>query len=81
MKTEVRIRITPSLARWLEENSAHPSQGINGDEVRYEVSNPIAMTRWVTSLYGLEVLEPRELRDELGRVSRELVELYGGGEE
>jgi predicted DNA-binding transcriptional regulator YafY len=80
-KTEVRIRITPSLARWLGENSAHPSQGINGDEVRYEVSNPVAMTRWVTSLYGLEVLEPRELRDELGRVSRELVELYGGGEE
>ena len=77
-KCDVRIRVTPSLARWLAENPAHPSQRIENGEVCFHVSNPLAMARWVTSLYGLEVLEPVVLREELGKVSRELVELYGG---
>lgn len=76
-KVLVRIRVTPALARWLEENPAHPSQVSNEDEVHYKVSNPVAMARWVTSLYGLEVLEPDSLRNELRRVSRELFEMYG----
>ena len=77
-KCDVRIRVTPALARWLEENPAHPTQRIGNGEVCFQVSNPVAMARWVTSLYGLEVLEPLVLREELGKVSRELVELYGG---
>jgi hypothetical protein len=76
-KCHVRIRVTPSLARWLVENPAHPSQRIEDGTVCFQVSNPVAMARWVTSLYGLEVLEPLVLREELGKVSRELMELYG----
>ena len=77
-KFDVRIRLTTSLSRWLEENPAHPTQCIQDGEARYQVSNPVAMTRWVTSLYGLEVLEPSVLREELGKVSRDLFEMYGG---
>ena len=79
-KKTVEIKVSDSLARWLSENPAHPSQELQGNLVTYQVSNPKAMTRWVTSLYGLEVLKPQELRDELAAVSRELIELYGDGE-
>jgi len=80
-KRKVRIRVTESLGRWLQENPAHPSQVLSGNEVTYEVANPIAMARWVTSLYGLEVLEPADLRAELFRISQELTELYALEEE
>lgn len=79
-KKTVEIKVSDSLARWLSENPAHPSQELQGNLVTYQVSNPKAMTRWVTSLYGLEVLKPQDLRDELAAVSRELIDLYGDGE-
>jgi predicted DNA-binding transcriptional regulator YafY len=76
-KQTVRIKVTQALRRWLDENPAHPTQVLSEHEVTYHVANPIAMGRWVTSLYGLEVIEPKELKDELSRISRELIELYG----
>ncbi|MFA5504555.1 MAG: YafY family protein [Vulcanimicrobiota bacterium] len=76
-KVDVVIKVSPSLGRWLEENPAHPSQLLENGQARYRVSNPLAMTRWVTSLYGLEVMEPAILRTELQKVSQELFELYG----
>jgi len=76
-KADVRIQVTPSLARWLEENPAHPTQTIQGDEVCFKVSDPRAMALWVTSLYGLKVLEPKSLRDEILRIGEHLVNTYG----
>lgn len=79
-KQTVRFRVTRSLARWLKENPPHPSQTFHDHVVTYQVSNPLEMTRWITSLYGLEVLEPDELREELRKVCLELFEIYGGSE-
>ena len=76
-KQTVRIKVSESLARWLEENPAHPSQELSEGQVTFQVTNPKAMARWVTSLYGLEVLEPKELRDELKQITKELAGVYG----
>lgn len=78
-KVLVRIRVTPSLARWLQENPAHPSQVLLNDQVHYQVSDPVAMARWVASLYGLEVVEPDALRQEMARIATDLQELYRQG--
>jgi hypothetical protein len=75
-KQTVTIKVTESLARWLEENPAHPTQQIDGELVTYRVTNPKAMARWVVGLYGLEVLEPPELRQALKEIAQELSALY-----
>ena len=74
---EVRLRVTESLARWLEENPPHPSQTLEGDEVRYQVTELPAVARWLSSLHGVKALEPETLRGEMARLGRELLSEYG----
>lgn len=74
---EVVLKVSDKLARWLEENPAHPSQALEGAEVRYRVTDLKAMARWIAGLYGLEVLEPAELRSELQALGSELCGVYG----
>ena len=76
-KVKVVLEVTESLARWLEENPAHPSQQLEDGQAFYQVSDPMAMSRWLVSLYGYEVVEPEELRRELARLGEELVGRYG----
>lgn len=73
----VELSVCEALARWLTENPPHPSQQVNGDLVTYEVSDLVAVARWVASLHGVEVLQPLALRQEMGRLAEELLERYG----
>ena len=75
-RVTVELRVTDKLARWLEENPPHPSQKIDGQRVLYEVSDLVAVSRWVSSLHGLEVVAPPRLRQEMARRAEELQSLY-----
>lgn len=73
----VRLKVDPELARQLEETRSHPSQKLNGELVEYEVRNPLHMVRWLLGLGKVEVLEPRELREELARQAMEIATRNG----
>ena len=80
-RQRVLLKVTPSLARWLRENPPHHSQVEDGEHISYQVSDPKALARWVLSLYGIEVLEPECLRQELALITKNLTELYGEPEQ
>ncbi len=58
----VLLKVTPELARLLEENPGHPTQKVEGELVELQVKAPLRMLRWLLGLSNVEVLEPPELR-------------------
>lgn len=76
----VVLEVSAPLARWLKENPPHPSQQITEREVRYQVSDLPAVARWAASLHGLEVLGPKELREEMAKLGQELTQTYASSE-
>ncbi len=75
-KVTVELKVCEALSRWLIENPPHPSQQVEGDRVRYQVSDLDAVCRWVASLYGIEVLNPPELRQKMGELGRQFTSNY-----
>ncbi len=73
----ITLQVTPSLRRWLEENPPHPSQKVEGEQVTYQASDFEAVARWLASLYGVEILEPEELKVEMRMLISRLQKLYG----
>lgn len=73
---EVELRVSESLGRWLAENPPHPSQAIRGDLVTYQVTDLPSVARWVASLYGIEVLQPPALREEMAQMAQQMHRLY-----
>lgn len=67
----VRLKVTPELARHLQETPGHQSQTVTGQEVEYRVKSPLRMAQWLLGLGPVEVLEPPELRAEVARLARE----------
>ncbi|MCB2188433.1 MAG: WYL domain-containing protein [Deltaproteobacteria bacterium] len=78
----VRVRISPAWARWVGERIWHQSQEIltlpdGGLELTFQVNGLQEIRMWVLSLgKEAEVLEPRELREELARQVASLAALY-----
>jgi predicted DNA-binding transcriptional regulator YafY len=67
----VRIRFAPSAARYVSEKRMHPSQACTlqpdgGAIVEFRLSNTMEVKAWILSFGAKgEVLEPKELRDEI----------------
>ena len=78
-----RLRFSPELAPYIRERTWHPSQDLKdldggGVELTFRCSESHEVTSWVASwLGGVEVLEPRSLREELGKLGRSLTRTYG----
>lgn len=74
---EVELKVTDSLRRWLLENPQHPSQRVEGDRVYYRACDLDSVSRWVASLYGLEVIAPELLRQRMRDIACSFQALYG----
>lgn len=79
----VRVRFSPYQARWVRERQYHPSQEAEdepdgGLRLTLRVAGTAEIKRWLLG-YGAEaeVLEPAELRAELGVEAKKLAEIYG----
>lgn len=81
--TTFRLRFSPTLAPYIRERTWHPSQQISeladgGLELTFRCSASYEVTSWVASwLDGVEALEPRSLREELGALARKMSRTYG----
>ncbi|MGH0030474.1 MAG: helix-turn-helix transcriptional regulator [Myxococcota bacterium] len=82
--THVRILFDPRWAGYVEEHQWHPSQQITKRkggriELAMEVGSTADLRTWILSFgSGAEVLEPAELREEVGKELREASERYAG---
>ncbi|MGE3806165.1 MAG: helix-turn-helix transcriptional regulator [Gemmataceae bacterium] len=77
---QVRLRFSPSAARFVQEKTWHPSQKISkqrdgGIILTMKVTHLVEVKRWALS-FGVEceAIAPRQLRDE---IKQELVRLFG----
>ena len=82
-KVSVHVRFSPYQARWIREETWHPSQSLiehpDGSlDLIIDVEGLQDVTRWILS-YGAEceVLAPTELRERVGREVRHAAERYG----
>ncbi len=73
---QVELKVSESLGRWLAENPPHPSQTLDGDRATYQITDLPAVARWVASLYGLEVVGPPELRQQMSQMAQQMAQLY-----
>jgi len=71
--TEVLCKVDPSLAAWLQENSQHPSQKVDGELYSLKVRDLDALAHWLLGLRGIEVLSPPELRQLVREKALDLV--------
>jgi len=78
----VRIRIAPSAARYVSEKRMHPSQTFvlqpdGGAIVEFRLSNTMEVKAWILSFGAkAEVLEPKELREEIADELAALGSIY-----
>ncbi len=72
----VLLKVTPELARLLEENPGHPTQRVEGELVELQVKAPLRMLRWLLGLGNMEVLEPPELRAALAAEARSIADRH-----
>jgi predicted DNA-binding transcriptional regulator YafY len=82
-QVKVRLRFSPQVTRRVKESTWHQSQQIEdltdgGCMFSVAVASPIEITPWIRS-WGAEceVLEPVELREEMGEEMRRGARLYG----
>lgn len=81
-ETEVRLRFAPRVTRRVKESVWHPSQVLEdlpdgGCLMTVKVAHTLEMTPWIRS-WGpdVEVLAPKELREEFQGWAKELWEMY-----
>ncbi|MBS2039194.1 WYL domain-containing protein [bacterium] len=60
---EVHCQVDESIARWLVENPVHPSQKLDGIDLKVKVRDTNAFLRWVCSLSTCRVLGPAKVRE------------------
>ena len=63
----VKLRLTPKLAKWLDENPAHPSQKLEqlqdgSTRCTFAVKSREKFLDWLIGLRGFELLEPEDFR-------------------
>jgi len=82
-EVHVRVRFSPEVARYVSEKRWHASQQLHwepdgGAVAEFELAGTEEIKRWILS-FGrhAEVLEPEQLRAELGREVAELAATYG----
>lgn len=76
------IKVRPDLARWLDENPAHPSQrstplGCGNFAIEYEIRSPGKFLDWLMGLRGFELLGPESLVKRLRERSETLFKTLG----
>jgi proteasome accessory factor C len=76
--TEVVCRVDTTVARWLAENPAHPSQQLEGEQLRLSVRDPEAFVRWAMGLSRCDILEPSWLRQRQLERLREMLSRLDG---
>jgi predicted DNA-binding transcriptional regulator YafY len=78
----VRLRVRPDLARWLEENPAHPSQNLvrladSTATVEYQVRCPGKFLDWLIGLRGFQLEGPELLTAMLRQRAQTLLDSLG----
>jgi predicted DNA-binding transcriptional regulator YafY len=72
---EVHCRVDEAVARWLKENPVHPSQQLEGLELRLQVRDIDAFLRWVCSLSSCRILGPLSVKEAYRDRLRRLLEV------
>ncbi len=62
---EFCLELSPSLARWFEENKPHPTTKVKGTRATLSVTDPAAFLRWFASLDEAELVAPSAYREAL----------------
>ena len=82
-EVRVKVRFLPTVARYVEESCWHPSQKLTRQRdgsviAEFTLDGIEEIKRWVMS-FGkhAQVLEPRELRDEVLAEAKDVVATYG----
>jgi predicted DNA-binding transcriptional regulator YafY len=81
---QVRIRFSPAVARLARETRWHPTQETQSEPdgsviVSMETRGKNELARWLAGYGGtVEVLEPRELKEAVLKLGRDIVARYGG---
>ena len=80
---EVKVRFSPEVARYVSESTWHPSQQLRGHKdgsltAQFRLDGTREVKAWILS-FGrhAEVLEPEELRDEMGVEVEGMGQSYG----
>jgi len=79
---DVKIRFTPGMARYFEENQIHPSQKVTTEKdgstlLEMKVTGIIDLSRWVLGWAGeAEVLSPPKLLEAVNSSVRKLRDVY-----
>ena len=79
---DVKIRFSPGMARYFEENQIHPSQNVTTEAdgsvlLEMRVTGITDLNRWVLGWAGeAEVLSPPKLRESVNRSVKKLQDVY-----
>lgn len=79
---EVQLLVRPDLARWLEEEPAHPSQELRQEpdgnfKLSYKIASVGKFVDWLMGLRGFQLLDPEPVKQALQSRAQEIVSAQG----
>lgn len=74
--TTLKIKVSPSLARWFNENKPHPSVAVEKTTVTISVRDPESFLLWFAKLDDAELIGPPKYRDWLYKRFSKLQNIY-----